>query len=105
MKHDSGDDEVPGYYSGGDVELDNAKLRIEVERLRGEVAAATTPRPLDEWHEDDGVVLWWRFPISEPPYVGTPLDDDWPVYATYWTRLLEPDGPTRELDRAALGEP
>lgn len=34
MKHDSGDDEVPGYYSGGDVEVDNAKLRIEVEQLR-----------------------------------------------------------------------
>lgn len=38
MKHDSGDDEVPGYYSGGDVEADNAKLRIEVEQLRAEVA-------------------------------------------------------------------
>ena len=38
MKHDSGDDEVPGYYSGGDVEADNAKLRIEAEQLRAEVA-------------------------------------------------------------------
>ena len=64
---------------------------------------AITPRPLAEWFEDDGVVLWWRFPIEEPPYVGTPLDDDWPVmatatggttnYATHWTRLLIPEEP------------
>lgn len=33
-----------------------------------------TPRPISEWHEDIGPVLWWKFPIEEPPYVGTPLD-------------------------------
>lgn len=27
-----------------------------------------------KWSEDDGNVLWWRLPVSEPPYVGTPLD-------------------------------
>lgn len=32
------------------------------------------PRPLAEWHEDMGDVLWWKFPISEAPYVGSPLD-------------------------------
>jgi hypothetical protein len=31
-------------------------------------------RPLAEWHVDMGPVLWWRFPVDEPPYVGTPLD-------------------------------
>lgn len=31
-------------------------------------------RPLSEYHEDMGPVLWWRFPIDEPPYVGSPLD-------------------------------
>lgn len=41
--------------------------------------------PLDEWHEDDGDVLWWKFPIEEPPYVGTPNDEDWPGYHTHWT--------------------
>lgn len=30
--------------------------------------------PLEEWHEDKGDVLWWKFPITEPPYVGSPLD-------------------------------
>lgn len=55
--------------------------------------AAITPRPLAEWHEDDGPVLWWRFPIEEPPYVGTPLDDDWPVCMKHWTRFLVPEEP------------
>lgn len=32
------------------------------------------PRPFCDWHEDYRDVLWWRSPISEPPYVGTPLD-------------------------------
>lgn len=31
-------------------------------------------RPLAEWHEDYGPVLWWKFPLVEAPYVGTPLD-------------------------------
>jgi hypothetical protein len=28
---------------------------------------------LDQWTEEDGTVLWWRFPIVEPPYCGSPL--------------------------------
>lgn len=31
-------------------------------------------RPLAEYHEDMGDVLWWAFPIDEPPYLGSPLD-------------------------------
>jgi len=30
-------------------------------------------RPLSEWHEDMGDVLWWKFPVEEAPWVGTPL--------------------------------
>ena len=48
-------------------------------------------RARDQWHEDDGPVLWWWPPIEGPPYVGTPLDDDWPAYEpTHWTPLLVP---------------
>lgn len=50
-------------------------------------------RPLDEWCHDDGDVLWWRFPVSEPPYVGTPGDDDFPSYVTHWTRIVVPGSP------------
>ncbi|UZW54015.1 hypothetical protein NUH86_10760 [Sphingobium sp. JS3065] len=32
------------------------------------------PRPFHEWHEEDGPVLWWLWPIEQPPYVGSPLD-------------------------------
>lgn len=41
--------------------------------------------PLDEWHEDDGDVVWWKFPVSEPAWIGTPNDDSWPGYHTHWT--------------------
>ena len=43
------------------------------------------PRPLDDWHEDMGPVVWWRFPVEEPAWIGTPLDSDWPGYHTHWT--------------------
>lgn len=64
-------------------------------------------RPIAEWNEEDGPVLWWCFPIAEAPYVGTPLDlghtvevevrtfatvevsrhqvGGWPGYHTHWT--------------------
>jgi len=49
------------------------------------------PIPADEWSEDDGDVLWWRLPVEEPPYVGSPLCDDWlPGYYTHFTRLQVP---------------
>ncbi|QJD87885.1 hypothetical protein [Cohnella herbarum] len=47
-------------------------------------------RSIDEWHEDYGDVLWWAFPIEEPPYVGSPLDNDWPGYHTHWTGITIP---------------
>lgn len=47
-------------------------------------------RPIEEWHEDQGPVLWWKFPIEEPPYCGTPLDTDWPGYHTHWSLLPIP---------------
>lgn len=43
-----------------------------------------------EWTEADGDVLWWRFPIDEPPYVGSPLDDGFPGYHTHWSAIDEP---------------
>ena len=47
--------------------------------------SAQNARPLSEWHEDDGPVVWWRFPVHEPAWIGTPLDTDWPGYHTHWT--------------------
>lgn len=55
---------------------------------------APVARPIEEWDEDDGPALWWRFPVSEPPHAGTPLDDDFPYYATHWTPIVVPPAPT-----------
>jgi hypothetical protein len=44
-----------------------------------------------KWHEDIGPVLWWDFPVEEPPYCGTPLDDDFPKYKRHFTELHIPD--------------
>lgn len=49
-------------------------------------------RPLEEWGEDNGDVLWWKFPIEEPPYAGSPLDAAWPGYHTHWTPIPMPPG-------------
>lgn len=53
-------------------------------------------RPIEEWGEDYGDVLWWKFPIEEPPYVGSPLDEKWPAYHTHWTPISLPEPPKGE---------
>lgn len=63
---------------------------LEVER---------TLRPLSEWHEDSNpFALWWALPIDEPPYCGSPNDDNWPGYHTHWTPIPLP------IDIPAEGE-
>jgi hypothetical protein len=73
------------------------ELRFAAPSREGTQAdGADRVRTLDEWHDDDGDALWWFFPIVEPPYVGSPLDTDWPGYHTHWTRIPVPLAPTRE---------
>lgn len=74
-------------------------------------------RPLEEWTEDDGDVVWWTWDpedqcwLGEPAYIGSPLDcgrniavtvdgqdfiatvGGWPGYHTHWTP--HPDFPER----------
>lgn len=83
-------------------------------RLENEITAAlqaqaseghAVARPLADWHEDIGPVLWWHFEggeVHEPPYAGTPLDDEWAEiaaghhtddregYYTHWTPIAVP---------------
>lgn len=63
--------------------------------IQNGVTIAGPARPLEEWHEDYGDVLWWTFPIAEPPYVGSPLCSDWPGYHTHWTPLPPYPQPTK----------
>lgn len=68
----------------------------ESERLGRPHRSANTDSVLhkrEDWHEDDGPVLWWFFPLREPPYVGGETDDDFPDYVTHWTRIIGPDAP------------
>ena len=71
------------------------------EQFARQYADLSRLRPIAEWHDDDGPVLWWALrkgKIEEPPaHVGTPTDSDWPEeayqapeYAWYWTPLIEP---------------
>ena len=59
-----------------------------------------TARPLDDYHEDDGDVLWWTFPVQEPSHVGSPNAGDWPGYHTHWSPLPVP---TKKWEAPAAG--
>ena len=53
--------------------------------------------PRDQYDEDrHGFVLCWRFPVNEPPHVGSPFDwgDD---YHTHFTIIETPITITIEL--------
>ena len=66
-----------------------------LQNARG-VTVQECARPLEEWGEDYGDVLWWEFPVVEPPYVGSPLDCEWPGYHTHWTPIYVPQPPKGE---------
>ncbi len=55
----------------------------------GAMMDLTMLRPLDEYHEDAGAVLWWTVPIVEPPHVGwgPGLEEDFPDHLTHWSPL------------------
>jgi hypothetical protein len=66
------------------------KERDEARAQLRDAKRSKTLRPKDEWYEDMGPVLWWLLPIKEPPYSGTPLDEDFPDYVTHWTEIPMP---------------
>ncbi|HEY3434276.1 MAG TPA: hypothetical protein VGK41_01350 [Solirubrobacterales bacterium] len=83
-------DNLPGAVrvrEGGGDECLAKSFALNVVRL--ETAAqrpgAGDARPLSEYHEDKGPVVWWTFPVDEPAWIGSPSDSDWPGYHTHWT--------------------
>lgn len=71
----------------------HAHLRKERDEARAALARYLSVRTLAAWHEDHGDVLWWMLPVCEPPYCGTPLDDDWPFEddeRPVWTEFVIP---------------
>ena len=81
-------DERDGYKADYQRLLKKAEEMAKVnERLRD----ANKPMPAYEWHDDLGDVIWWRLPIEEPPYIGSPLCEDFTFdYYTHFTRLVMP---------------
>lgn len=75
------------YEIGHDECMDKVVLLIEQLDEPQKVKA----RLAKHWDEDLGDCLWWDFPVEEPPYCGTPLDDDFPKYKTHFTELHIPD--------------
>lgn len=80
-------------------EKDWSIIRRALELVPDAPAATPDPAPTaipgEQYHEDMGDVTWWRFPVEEPPWVGSPNDSDWPGYHTHFTPLppvpVEPD--------------
>lgn len=60
------------------------------ERLIQKGKDSETLHPLEKWHEDEGTCLWWKLPIEEEQYVGSPLDVKFPNNVTHYTKLIEP---------------
>jgi len=63
-----------------DIVSDQEKVANQLADELNLVKDLKQPRPLAEYREDMGPVLWWKFPIEEPPYVGTPSDLGFSVY-------------------------
>ena len=74
----------------------NTSEEIADHLISSGVTVQEVARPIEEWNEDFGDVLWWKFQIEEPPYVGSPLDANWPAYHTHWTPIMIPQPPKGE---------
>lgn len=66
-----------------------------ISRTPTTTAEAIAAKPFDAWFEDHGDVLWWRFPIEEPPYCGTPLDCGFTIGAQLFNQFGDVVGVTR----------
>lgn len=63
--------------------IEDLKRLDEPQKVRAKLAK--------HWHEDVGDCLWWNFPVQEPPYCGTPLDEHFPKYKTHFTTIDMPN--------------
>lgn len=91
---DSGIVETPAGFGFTKQYIENERIASHL--IANGATAQECARTLEEWGEDYGDVLWWKFPIEEPPYVGSPLDEKWPAYHTHWTPIVVPQPPKGE---------
>lgn len=96
--------ETTSYHIGKNRLFDLVDEAMEALQPAVPTAQAREPmsaRPLSEYHEDHGPVVWWSFPVCEPAWIGTPTDSDWPGYHTHWTP--HPDVPGIGTDKPTGG--
>jgi hypothetical protein len=72
-----------------------------IAELEERSAKSTKLRGIDDWHEDHGCGLWWREPVSEPPYAGAPGDSEWPWPKKDAAKLVWIPCPNPSSDRRA----
>lgn len=66
-------------------------VKTYVDQLDEPQAEKVEAHLAEHWNEDIGNVLWWDFPVEEPPYCGTPLDEHFPKYKTHFTTIDMPN--------------
>lgn len=45
-------------------------------------------KPVEEWHEEDGLALFFKLDTGEAPFVTSPISSDWDAdYFTHWMPL------------------
>jgi hypothetical protein len=85
MSNASGNGSIPDRAKGCAQESIGDAEKAEAGSPRVAARGALAARPLAEYHEDFGPVVWWKFPVNEPSWIGQPSDDSWPGYHTHWT--------------------
>jgi hypothetical protein len=81
------DDQSPTGFEIGTDPLWTSDWYQAIHQAR-QVLAPEVAIPGERYHEDDGPVLWWRFPVVEPPYSGFPCGPGWRLnYYTHFTPL------------------
>lgn len=75
-----------------------AAIPAAIDKAMKDIDKSRQPKHFSDYHEDFGFVIWWRAPICEPPWVGSPNCDNWPFDfeeegSLWWTQLVTPDIP------------
>jgi hypothetical protein len=73
------------------IEIKSEKEFTELSNSLNKVKDAETPISVANWKKDDGICLWWSLFTEGPPYVGTPLDDNFPKTVTHFTKIIKPN--------------
>ena len=80
-----------GFDDGVDASIDVVEDYFNHCKLDEPQAEKVEAHLAEHWNEDIGDVLWWNFPVEEPPYCGTPLDEHFPNYKTHFTTIDMPN--------------